>query len=105
PYKLRPRMQALTLEIILRTVFGAREGEGLADLRDALRHYLELLTDPRQLLPVIAVGPHRIRRLPWFRRAMDRVDELIYGEIAARRSADDLEERDDVLSMLLAALH
>jgi cytochrome P450 len=105
PYELRPRMQALTLEIILRTVFGAREGEGLADLRDALRHYLGLLTDPRQLLPVIAVGPHRIRRLPWFRRAIERVDGLIYREIAARRSAEDLEERDDVLSMLIAARH
>ena len=105
PYKLRPRMQALTLEIILRTVFGAREGEGLADLRDALRHFLGLLTDPKQLLPVIAVGPHRIRRLPWFRRAMDRVDELIFREIAARRRAEDLEERDDVLSLLIAARH
>src|SRR5680860_753134 len=84
PYALRPRMQALTLEIILRTVFGVREGEGLGELRDALRRYLELLTDPRQLLPVVAIGPQRIRRLPWFRRAMDRVDELIYAEIAAR---------------------
>jgi cytochrome P450 len=105
PYQLRPRMQALTLEIILRTVFGAREGEGLADLRDALRHFLELLTDPKQLLPVIAVGPRRIRRLPWFRRAMDRVDALIYREVAARRRARDLEQRDDVLSMLIAARH
>jgi cytochrome P450 family 135 len=105
PYALRPRMQALTLEIILRTVFGAREGEGLAELRDALRHFLEMLTDPRQLLPVIAVGPHRIRRLPWFRKAIDRVDGLIYREIAARRRAGDLEERDDILSMLIAARH
>jgi cytochrome P450 family 135 len=105
PYRLRPRMQALTLEIILRTVFGAREGEGLADLRDALRRYLAMLSDPRQLLPVIAVGPRRIRRLPWFRRSMDRVDALIYREIAARRRAADLEQRDDVLSMLLCARH
>src|SRR5680860_732309 len=36
PYALRPRMQALTLEIILRTVFGVREGEGLGEMRDAL---------------------------------------------------------------------
>jgi cytochrome P450 len=105
PYKLRPRMQALTLEIVLRTVFGAREGEGLGELRDALRHFLGLLTDPRQLLPVIAVGPKRIRRLPWFRRSMDRVDELIYREIAARRTVEDLDQRDDVLSMLIAARH
>jgi cytochrome P450 len=105
PYALRPRMQALTLEIILRTVFGAREGEGLAELRDALRHYLELLSDPRQLLPVTLLGPQRIRRLPWFRRAMDRVDALIHREIAARKRAEDLDERDDVLSMLIAARH
>jgi cytochrome P450 family 135 len=104
-YALRPRMQALTLEIILRTVFGAREGEGLAELRDALRRYLDLLSDPKQLLPVIAVGPARIRRLPWVRRAMDRVDTLIRREIAARKRATDLEQRDDVLSMLVAARH
>jgi cytochrome P450 len=105
PYKLRPRMQALTLEIILRTVFGAREGEGLRELRDALRRYLELLSDPRQLLPVVLVGPERVRRLPWIRRAMDGVDALIRGEIAARRRAPDLDERDDILSMLVAARH
>jgi cytochrome P450 len=105
PYALRPRMQALTLEIILRTVFGAREGEGLAELRDALRRYLDLLSDPRQLLPVVAVGPRRVRRLPWVRRAMDRVDALILREIAARKRATDLDERDDVLSMLVAARH
>ena len=105
PYALRPRMQALTLEIILRTVFGAREGEGLAELRDALRRYLDLLSDPRQLLPVVAIGPRRVRRLPWVRRAMDRVDALIRREIAARKRVTDLEERDDILSMLVGARH
>ena len=105
PYALRPRMQALTLEIILRTVFGAREGEGLDELRDALRRYLDLLSDPKQLIPVTLLGPRRIRRLPWFRRAMDGVDRLIYAEIGARRKADDLEQRDDILSMLIAARH
>jgi cytochrome P450 family 135 len=105
PYKLRPRMQELTLEIILRTVFGVEGGGRLGELRDALRDYLNMLTDPRQLLPVIAVGPTRIRRLPWFRRRMERVDELIYREIGERRRAEDLEEREDILSMLFAARH
>ncbi|HET7053187.1 MAG TPA: cytochrome P450 [Solirubrobacterales bacterium] len=105
PYALRPRMQALTLEIILRTVFGVREGEGIAELRDALRRYLDLLSDPRQLLPVTLLGPQRIRRLPWFRRAMDRVDALIRREIAARKLVEGLDERDDILSMMIAARH
>jgi cytochrome P450 family 135 len=105
PYKLRPRMQAMTLEIILRTVFGVREGEKLAELREALREFLDLSTDPRMLLPLILLGPNRVRRFPPFRRRIDRVDALIYREIAERRRADDLEERDDILSMLVGARH
>jgi len=107
PYPLRPRMQALTLEIILRTVFGVEEAEAekLADLRDALREFLDLTTNPRILVPLIALGPDRVRRLPAFRRRIDRVDELIYREIDERRRAEDLEERDDILSLLVAARH
>jgi cytochrome P450 len=105
PYKLRPRMQAMTLEIILRTVFGVREGEKLAELREALREFLDLSTDPRMLVPLILLGPNRVRRFPPFRRRIDRVDALIYREIAERRRAEDLEERDDVLSMLVGARH
>lgn len=105
PYELRPRMQALTLEIILATVFGLREGERMARLREALRRYLNMLSDPRQLLPVVLVGAERIRRLPWFRRTMDEIDGLLRAEIAERRHAADLAEREDVLSMLVEARH
>jgi cytochrome P450 family 135 len=105
PYKLRPRMQAITLEIILRTVFGVREGERLAELREALPNVLDLTTNPFALLPVLLVGPERIRRLPIFRRRIERVDRLIYREIAERRRATDLEQRDDILSMLVGACH
>ena len=105
PYKLRPRMQAITLEIILRTVFGVSEGERLAELRDALRGFLDLTTNPRVLLPVLLVGPKRAVRLPFFRRRIERVDRLIYAEVAERRHAGDLEQRDDILSLLMAARH
>jgi cytochrome P450 family 135 len=105
PYKLRPRMQAVTLEIILRTVFGVREGGRIAELRGALREFLDLTTNPRLLLPVLLIGPQRVRGLGPFRRRIDRVDELIYREIADRRRASDVEERDDVLSMLIGARH
>jgi cytochrome P450 family 135 len=105
PYKLRPRMQAITLEIILETVFGVHGGERMAALRGALRDFLDLTTDPRLLAPVLMVGPDRIRGFPPFRRRVDRVDSLIYAEIAERRAAEDVEERDDVLSMLVAARH
>ena len=105
PYELRPRMQALTLEIILRTVFGVGEGERMGELRDALRAFLKLTTDPRQLLPVILLGPERIPRIPWFRRIMERIDGLLRREIAERRRASDLDDREDILSMLVGAHH
>jgi cytochrome P450 len=107
PYKLRPRMQALTLEIILRTVFGVGKGEAekLADLREALRDFLDMTTNPRFLAPLLIVGPKRVRGVSAFRRRIDRVDELIYREIAERRAAEDLVERDDVLSMMIGATH
>jgi cytochrome P450 family 135 len=105
PYELRPRMQAITLDIILRTVFGVREGEGLAELRDALRDFLDLTTNPRLLLPLLLVGPARARQFGPFRRRIDLVDQLIYREIAERRRAGSLEERDDILSLLVGARH
>jgi cytochrome P450 len=105
PYKLRPRMQAITLEIVLETVFGVHGGERMGPLREALRDFLDLTTDPRVLLPILMVGPERINRIPAFRRRTERVDELIAREIEERRAAADLAERDDVLSMLVAARH
>ncbi len=105
PYKLRPRMQAITLEIIIETVFGVHERERMEPLREALRNFLDLTTNPAALLPVLMVGPDRIKHIPAFRRRIERVDALIAREIADRRAAEDLAERDDILSLMLLARH
>jgi cytochrome P450 family 135 len=105
PYRLRPRMQAMTLEIIIETVFGIHGGDRVAELRPALRGFLDLTTDPRFLAPILAIGPERVRSIPAFRRRVDRVDRLIAAEIAERRGAEDLDQRDDVLSLMIAARH
>src|SRR2546421_9690896 len=44
PVRMRPRMQAVTLEVILRAVFGIDEGERMTRLRDELRGTLNLLS-------------------------------------------------------------
>jgi cytochrome P450 family 135 len=105
PYRLRPRMQAITLEIILRAVFGLEQGERLEELRRELRRLLDLLTKPQMVLMPMLLGPERLARLKLFRRLHARVDELIYEEVAERRRASDLEGREDILSMLLEARH
>jgi cytochrome P450 len=105
PLQLAPRMQAVTLEIILRAVFGVRDAARLDALRTALREMLEFITDPRTFVTVAALGVERATRLPIFKETIAGVDALIYEEIAAHRGAEDLDERDDILSLLLQARH
>jgi cytochrome P450 len=105
PYRLRPQMQAMTLEIIIETVFGVHGGARLDELRAALRDFLDMLTNPRMLLPILTLGPDRLRSYPPFRRRVDLVGKLILGEIAERRVAPDLAERDDILSLMVGARH
>jgi cytochrome P450 family 135 len=105
PIRMRPRMQAVTLEVILRAVFGVDEGERLSPLRDELRGALTVLSDRRRAVFLVVLGPERIRRYPPFRRMMERVDQLLYPLIEARRRATDLGERDDILSLLIQARH
>jgi cytochrome P450 len=105
PYRLRPRMQAITLEIILRTVFGLEQGGRLEPLRVELRKLLDMLTQPHMLLFPMLMGPERLSRFGPFRRMTAQLDALIFEEIAERRRAPDIGERDDILSMLLQAHH
>jgi cytochrome P450 len=105
PYRLRPRMQALTLEIILRTVFGVAEGERLERLRAELRRLLDMVTNPRLMVVPALLGPERLTRFKLLQRDVARVDAPIYEEIAERRRTSDLAERDDILSLLLQTRH
>lgn len=105
PIRVRPRMQAVTLEIILRAVFGLTEGDRLTRLRVELRRVLDHLTDPRWVAFLIALGPERIPRFRPFAREIARIDRSIYEVIAARRADPGAEPRDDILSMLLSAGH
>jgi cytochrome P450 family 135 len=105
PYAVRPAMQRITLEVIMRTVFGMQDSARGERLRAALATALEWGTDPRRMATMAMLGPRRIERLRMFQRVRGPADDLIYEEIRARRDAPDLDERDDVLSLLLQARH
>jgi cytochrome P450 len=104
PVRLHPRMQTLTLEVILRVVFGLEHGERLDRLRAALRHMLALTTNPFTQMILLAVGSQQMRTT-LTHQLLREVDGLLYEEIAARRQVDNLDECTDVLSMLLRAEH
>jgi cytochrome P450 len=100
PIPLRPRMQAITLEVILRLVFGIEDAARLERLRSLLPKLGEqgalLFWLPRSL------------RYDWFPpiKALfairDEVDEILFDEIANRRADPDVAERKDILSLLIA---
>jgi cytochrome P450 len=103
PLRLHPRMQALTLEIILRAVFGLNTGTRLDQLRAALVRTLATTSGIASQL-LLFLGPRRMRA-SFTQRLLLGVDRLLYAEIGERRGAEDIEERSDVLSMLLRACH
>jgi cytochrome P450 len=102
--ELRPRMQAITLEVILRAVFGVRDGDRM-DLFRARIPPLGELTSVLNWLPIMDRELGGITPAARARKALAAVDELIYAEIAERRAAGDDEERDDVMTLLLRARH
>jgi cytochrome P450 len=105
PFAVRPAMQRITLEVIMRTVFGVQDDERRERLRRTLAGALEWGSDPRRMAMLAMLGPHRVERARMFRRVREPADELIYDEIRERRQAPDLDQRDDVLSLLLGARH
>jgi cytochrome P450 len=107
PFALHPRLQALTLEVILRAVFGLEPGPRMDRLRDRLSEMLEFGDRPTSLLPPDnGVRRHvleRTRTFARFRRAQDEADAMIFALLRERREAG--AQGDDVLAMLLAACH
>ena len=108
PVELHPRMQRLTLEIILRAVFGLDSGGPLDSLRERLGAMLAFGDRPISLLPppaesVAARVLERVGPFARFVRLQQEADALMLELIDERRQ--DGERRDDVLSMLLEARH
>jgi cytochrome P450 len=100
---LHPRLQALTLEIILRAVFGLDPGPGLDALRERLTSILEWGSRPIGMFQPLQRGLDGRGPYAAFAALRDEVDALLYELIDQRRGEDG--GRDDVLAMLLAARH
>jgi cytochrome P450 len=99
---LRQRMRALTFEVICRAVFGVTEPARVERLRGALSAVIDQAN--------IFVAPEFMRTdlgawSPGGRlaRALGAGDALVLEEIDLRRREGDLDERGDVLSLLLRA--
>jgi cytochrome P450 len=108
PLALHPRLQDLTLKIILRAVFGLDPGARFDALRERLGAMLEFGDKPISLMPpkpdsLAARIGERVGPFAHFVRLQEEVDEILFALIAERRSEGS--DRVDVLAMLLEAEH
>ena len=100
-FALRPPMQNITLEVILRLVFGIDDAERL----QRLSHLLPKITGEGAWLFWLP-APLRKEWFPPVRKLFamkEEVDAILFDEIASRRADPDVGERTDVLSLLVAA--
>src|SRR3954469_1193478 len=103
PLTLQPRMQAITLEVILRVVFGMDRGPRLVELREQIKRLLDVTTRPWALVPPLRRNLGRFS--PWMRflAVRNAVDDVLFAEIASRRDDPGLADRTDIFSLLLQA--
>lgn len=102
-FPLLPSMQAIALRVILRAVFGVEaKGARLAELERLFIRFADRGMKPWAVLMAQRELP---RYGPWrsFLRTRVEVDDFLYAEIDRRTREAGLEERDDVLSMLILA--
>ena len=99
PLALAPRMQAITLEVVLRVIFGVRGTDRLDALRGRLRTMMERLMGGPSMLALLTAGPDRAERARLFRPILAPGRPAAAEQIRERRA----DPGDDVLSLLLAA--
>ena len=106
PFALAPRMQAITLDVIMAGIFGieGKPERGTPEhwLRFATKRMVAASTWPgAQLAELMNIG--REEAVGLTRVGLELLDRPTYAVIERRRRADDLGERRDILSLLLQA--
>ena len=105
-FAIAPRMQAVTLDVIMAGIFGieGRPEKGTPEhgLRQAVRRVVDLSTRPEaQWVELLNIG--RDEPIGVVRKVLDYLDRHVYAIIAARRAEAGVAERTDILSLLLEA--
>jgi cytochrome P450 len=105
PFSAIDSMQAITLEVIQRTVFGIDQADRLAHVGHLLRRILDPAANRWWMLLLMLTPYEWGPRSPWgqFRKRVREADVAVYEEIRARRADPDAAERGDVMSLLLQA--
>ena len=100
PFELWPRMQEITLEAIMRVVFGPVETDRLRRLRHLLRRLTNWMNDPRRLNLLAAAGPTRFAGNNDYREMMGPVEDAVLEEVRRRQQDPECTDGTDIAAML-----
>jgi cytochrome P450 len=105
PFAILGSMQSLTLDVIMSAVFGIEPGPRQEELKRRVRAVIDPVGSRRSVILMVLSGGRLGMQsgIREFEQRRKELDELIFEEITQRRAAADLEQRKDVLSMLLLA--
>ena len=102
PLNMQREMRLITLDVIMESVFGM-EAERMSRLQTTIVEMVQINTVSWRLRMLLQGGHGQERPKNALGEAVDHLDEQIYAEIANRRQQTDLEDRSDIMSMLLLA--
>ncbi len=102
-FAIHPRMQSITLEVILRAVFGVTDSARFDRLRPLLKRVLSDTASP--MLQLAGYATRNLSRGPWelFMRRINEMNEELGALIRERRSDPGVADREDILSSLVLA--
>jgi cytochrome P450 len=100
PFELWPRMQAISMDVVMSAVFATIEPARRELLRSRLVSLTDWINSPRRLALLAAVGSRSVTAHPRFRQEMRRVEEVVLEEVRDRRAGLRNDGQEDIYAML-----
>ncbi len=100
PFAMWPRMQSISMEVVMRAVFGTTSSEHIGRLRVLLRRLTDWLNDPSRLTLMTMFGSRWLTRNNGFREVIEPVEVALLQEVRRRRSSPSRPGEEGILSLL-----
>jgi cytochrome P450 len=100
PFELWPRMQSISMEVVMRSVFDGIAPDRAALLRERIAGLTDWINQPRRLALLAAFGSRSITANSGFRREMSKLESVVLDEVRLRRARGISAEEEDIFSML-----
>jgi cytochrome P450 family 135 len=100
PFELWPQMQAISMEVVMRSVFDGIDSQRGELLRKRIAELTSWINQPRRLALLAAFGSRSITANSGFRREMGRLESVVLEEVRLRRARGVSDGEEDIFSML-----